>query len=122
MARTHYLPVTHRGERVFYSVSHTTAGFGRVLEMGYAGLEKQIRDSVARLSAEKRDVSVLQGMLACLEAASLWHGRYLEELSARIAGSAGPERENYINLYENLHKGNDVLSAKELFLAVTANL
>lgn len=35
---------------------------------------------------------LLESMLACLDAAQVWHARYLAELDARIARSTGPER------------------------------
>ncbi|MBN1399892.1 MAG: hypothetical protein JXA74_03585 [Anaerolineae bacterium] len=77
------------------STSHTTLAFHRVLREGYRGLRQRIEERLARgdLDAERRDL--LEAMRLCLDAAAIWHGRYVALLKARIAEAQGEQRARY---------------------------
>lgn len=96
-AAMHLTPI-HGG----HSTSHLTPGFDEILRTGYKGL----RDKIAlRLSAGDLDSGgqdLLRSMLVCLEAATLWHGRYVSELETCIANSAGSLQRHYQQILINL--------------------
>ncbi len=77
------------------STSHTTVGFHRALRVGYRGLRRQVQERLARGDLDDGGREFLQGMLLCLEAATLWHRRHLDLLDGLIAGSDGEEAEGY---------------------------
>lgn len=83
------------------STSHLTPGFDRVLSVGYAGLRASIRERLARGGLDGKGVSLLTAMLACLDAAGVWHRRYLEALEQRIAESHGAQKAHYKRVIEN---------------------
>jgi hypothetical protein len=68
-ATRHTVPVysAASGEPAFRGTSHTTLGFDRVLDIGYAGLRQRIDERIARggLDAEGREV--LESMRICLD-------------------------------------------------------
>lgn len=45
---------------------------------------------------------LLQSMLICLDAASVWHQRYMDELTRLAETSTGSERQNYLDVREAL--------------------
>ncbi len=94
-ATWHQVPVFLEGKPVFSSVSHLTAGFDHALAVGYRGLRAQIDERLARGDLAPEQVEFLQAMRLCLEAAGVWHRRYLEALDDRIAHSEGEERRRY---------------------------
>jgi len=86
-ATLHVLPVLIDGEAVFGSTSHVTFGFDRVLRLGYSGMRKQIIDRLARGDMEQHGVDLLNAMLECLDAAGIWHSRYIKLLEQLIVSS-----------------------------------
>jgi len=81
--------------------SHLTPGFDRVLSMGYAGLRVSIRDRLARGGLDDKGVDFLNAMLACLDAAGVWHRRYVEALQQRISESSEAQKEHYEQVLAN---------------------
>jgi formate C-acetyltransferase len=86
------------------STSHTTIGFDRVLKIGYKGLRQQIAERRSRGSATlpERGSDFLNAMEMCLDAAEIWHRRYMELLTKLASQSEGSERENYLEVLETL--------------------
>ncbi|MBM3187243.1 MAG: hypothetical protein FJZ90_00795 [Chloroflexi bacterium] len=78
-----------------YSTSHTTVGFDRVLRIGYRGLRQRIQERLGRGDLDERGADFLQALLVCLEAASIWHARYVRLLEERIRASSGEIRATY---------------------------
>ena len=78
-----------------YSTSHTTPGFGRVLEVGYIGLRHQIEERLVRGDLDEQRVDYLHAMLLCLDAANTWHHRYVDLLEDRIASTDGETQATY---------------------------
>lgn len=77
------------------STSHHTPGFGRVLTEGYKGIRQRISDRLSRnIDDQGRDF--LDAMLLCLDAADIWHSRYVDALDAAIAASDGAEKACYM--------------------------
>ncbi len=77
----------------FRSLSHTTIGFEKALRIGYRGLRAEIDERLARGGLDAEGVDLLKAMKACLDAAGVWHGRYVAALEARAAAHP-EEREN----------------------------
>jgi formate C-acetyltransferase len=84
------------------STSHLTLGFDRVLEIGYAGLRAQIEERLARGDLDAAGVDLLHSMLICLDAAQMWHGRYVAALREQVAASQGTQKAHYERLLANL--------------------
>lgn len=80
-ATKHMTPLTGFG-----STSHTTLGFDRGLEMGYAGLRKKVEARLARGDVDGKGREILESMRVCLDAARVWQVRNVaavEELGQR---------------------------------------
>lgn len=58
----------------------------------------------ATVALPRRGADLLHAMNRCLDAATIWHGRYIEELGRRIAASEGVEREEYEAVREALRR------------------
>ncbi|HNR29946.1 MAG TPA: pyruvate formate lyase family protein [Candidatus Hydrogenedentes bacterium] len=92
-----------------HSTSHTTLGFAQVLRSGYRGLRQRIEDRLAREpqagvspTPGSGGADLLEAMLVCLDAAAVWHRRYMDLLDERIAASDGVERETYTHTRDAL--------------------
>ena len=96
----------------FIGTNHVTLGFEEVLKKGYKGIRKEILDSLSSrrrlLTGEnaykslEKEIDTLEAMYGCLEAAGVWHKRYMQALQDRITTSMGPIRERYRDIYTNL--------------------
>ncbi len=98
-ATWHRIPLTE-----FSSISHTTLGFEKALRIGYRGIRAEIDARLARgdLEAEGRDL--LEAMGICLDAAGIWHGRYVKLLEERIASAGGADRSNDMEVLAALRR------------------
>lgn len=101
-AAFHNVPVYREGKPAFSSTSHVTLGFDHALRVGYSGLRRQIQERLGRGDLDPRGVDLLQAMLICLDAATVWHRRHMELLDARIAAAHGEERLTYSQVREAL--------------------
>lgn len=98
MAMNHLVPATFGGKKLWAGISHVTVDFERVLHEGMDGIRTEVLDALKTQKVPKR-VAFLQSCLHCLDAFSLWHGRYLEALKEL------PEyRANYENLLTVPHR------------------
>jgi pyruvate-formate lyase len=84
-APMHLTPI-HGG----HSTSHLTPDFAKVLRIGYRGLRAEIQARLARGGLDARGVDLLDAMLICLDAAALWHRRYIDALEGMHAASVDP--------------------------------
>ena len=75
--------------------SHTTAGFGAVLAMGYRGLRARVEERLERGDLDEAGVDLLRAVRSCLDAAGRWHARYVAELEGLIEQSDGAQRRHY---------------------------
>lgn len=77
------------------SVSHTTLGYRSVLDGGYRNLRKRINNRLndGKLDAEGADL--LKSMLICIDAATLWHSRYISLLQELINESEDEAKYEY---------------------------
>jgi len=92
----HVLPIYECGALTLPSVSHLTPGFDEALRIGYAGLRAQIDARLADAAdLDDAGIDFLQAMRVCLDAAAVWHRRYLEALDELIAPSGGEERAHW---------------------------
>ena len=98
----HVTPAT--GTERISSTSHTTLDFEKALRVGYAGIRREIRQRLARGDLDETGTDYLESMLVCVEAASIWHNRYVAELSSRIEQSDGLERKRYQEALEVMQR------------------
>ncbi len=102
-ATWHVLPVGVRDrDTIYWSTSHTTIDFERGLREGYAGIRRRIDERVARGGLDEKGRDFLNALRICLDAAAIWHGRYVEALERLIAESDGPQQSEYRQLLDTL--------------------
>ncbi|MEN6582248.1 MAG: pyruvate formate lyase family protein [Armatimonadota bacterium] len=94
-ATRHTVPVYLSGKLPWSSTSHITLGFDRVLHTGYRALREQIRERLSRPDVTSETVDYLNSLMLCLDAANIWHQRYLDLLDDLIASSDGEEKAGY---------------------------
>lgn len=86
------------------STSHTTIGFARALKEGYSGIRRRIAERRARGGLTPKQADFLQAMEMCLDAADIWHRRYLRALDELADSAAGPERDTYLCVAKALER------------------
>lgn len=77
------------------STSHTTIGFEDVLKIGYKGLRTKIKKRLKDKSLNNKSKNLLNSMWQCLEAARIWHQRYIDLLEELIQKSNKDVRRRY---------------------------
>jgi len=91
----------------FVGTNHVTLGFDRVLHIGLDALREEVEASLEhhRALGHTEQVDNLEAMLGCLDAADIWHARYLEALKERILTTQDEAACNrYKEIYRNLEK------------------
>ncbi|MBQ7714457.1 MAG: hypothetical protein IJT70_01155 [Clostridia bacterium] len=78
----HVVPATLGGDWIFPSVSHLTVDFETVLKRGVNGIEKDAEEAYEKYRGTGKE-AFAKSCLSCLSSFRLWHGRYLEALSAK---------------------------------------
>ena len=81
-AKAHMFPVMHNDVQNswFTGVSHFTADFFEVLEIGMDGIRKKAEQSLSR-HTEAKKAAFIKSCLYCIDCMKIWHERYLNELS-----------------------------------------
>lgn len=81
-AKAHMFPVMHNDvqNNWFTGVSHFTADFFEVLEIGMDGIRKKAEQSLFR-HTEPKKAAFLKSCLHCIDCMKIWHERYLNGLS-----------------------------------------
>ncbi|MCX7934418.1 MAG: pyruvate formate lyase family protein, partial [Planctomycetota bacterium] len=77
------------------SVSHTTLGFEKALRIGYRGIRAEIEQCLGRGAASAESKELWQCMLICLDAAAVWHRRYVRAVEEKAAAAHGKDREHW---------------------------
>ena len=67
------------------STSHTTIDLAKVLRIGYRGVRQEIDERLARGDLDDGGTDFVKAMYLCLDAAGIWHRRYVEALTEEIA-------------------------------------
>jgi pyruvate-formate lyase len=98
-AMAHQIPLTEYG-----SISHTTLGFEKALQVGYRGIREDIDERLARGDLDEEGVDLLQSMLICLDATLVWHGRYIVLLEERIREGTDTEQRHYTDVLESFRR------------------
>lgn len=98
MAMNHYVPATYGGKRIWGGISHLTVDFESVLRLGMDGIRDKVKNALKTQKVPKR-IAFLHSCLSCLDAFSLWHGRYVAALK-----ELPDYRENYENLLRVPHR------------------
>ena len=96
-APRHRTPITE-----FPSTSHTTIGLEAALQTGYRGIRERIEERLVRGDLNEDQRTFLEAGQICLEAAGVWHTRYVGLLDERIRSSAGEEERVYREVRESL--------------------
>ena len=89
----------------FVGTNHVTLGFDRVLHMGLDALRLEVEESLKKhlAAGHAEQAENLEAMIGCLDAADIWHARYLEALQERIAEAKNAAvRARYEEIYRNL--------------------
>ncbi len=89
-AAQHMTPLTP-----FRSISHTTLGFEKALRIGYCGIRKQIDERLQRGGLDTDGVDLLETMWTCIEAAGIWHSRYLAAIDRLICEADVRDRDHW---------------------------
>lgn len=87
----HRVPAKYKGHAVFWSVSHLTLDFQKVLKVGINGIEKETSERLCRGDLDEKQKRFLQSVLNTIESFRIWHSRYLAELKDKLP-------QNYVNL------------------------
>lgn len=109
-AARHVTPILRYGKqndpnnasRECTSTSHVTLGFDRALHVGYGGLRRQIDERLSRGDLQAEGTSLLRAMQHCLDAADIWHSRYVLALEDLISTSSDEQREHYRSVLNSL--------------------
>jgi len=84
------------------STSHLTLGFDRIIEIGYKGLEKEIKKRLSQSDLDDEGVDLLNSMLICLDATRIWHQRHVDLLKKLIEESSGTQKKHYAKVLKNI--------------------
>jgi len=101
-ATMHQVPVYLGGKPLCASISHVTLGFNRALRLGYRGLRQEINERLANGGLDERGLDLLQAMLVCLDAAGVWHARYVSAVTDLRDASTGEQRAHYQGILDAL--------------------
>jgi len=96
-ATHHMTPAT--APQPIRGTSHTTLDFEKALRVGYQGIRSEIHRRLER-GVDEAGEAYLSAMLTCVDAAGIWHERYVAELSERARWSSGLERQRYHEVLE----------------------
>lgn len=104
MVKTHCMPVRFENNEItsLPSVSHLTCGYDRVIKIGYTGLRKEIRQSMKVHKNDAVKMDFLKACETCLDAADLWHERYIQALREKIDRSDAAMAAHFQKILENL--------------------
>jgi len=86
------------------STSHTTIGFARGLREGYSGIRRRIAERRARGGLTAKQLDFLRAMEMCLDAADVWHRRYMTALHELATRSSGKESATYLRVAKALER------------------
>ena len=99
-AMRHTVPLTPFG-----SISHTTLGFDRALQVGLRGRREEVEAGLKRGGLDAEGVDLLRAMRVCLDAADTWHRRHveaLERLADETRGDEGLAYRGVLNAFRNV--------------------
>lgn len=78
MSMSHRVPVVYKNEPLFYSTSHVTLRFDKVINEGLDSYSKDISDRLSDLSLSDTQREYLHSLEEVIESIRIWHSRYLE--------------------------------------------
>lgn len=90
-ATKHMVPVTYKGEYVFWSVSHLTVNYKTAIEKGIVYYEEQINKKLSEKGLKDGQIKFLKSLLNVIDCMRTYHARYLQATK-----TAKPE------IYQNL--------------------
>lgn len=85
-AKDHLFPAAHKDiQRNYLSgVSHFTANFFEVLEIGMEGIRKKAEKSLAAHSADPKKKEFIESCIHCIDCMDIWRKRYITALSEKV--------------------------------------
>jgi formate C-acetyltransferase len=84
------------------SNSHTTVGFGKVLNTGYRGLRVEITERLRKGGLDKQGMDLLDAMLKTLDAAGLWQERNIALVNSQREAAPPEDQPYYDELIQTL--------------------
>ena len=91
-----------------WGANHTTFQFDRIMEIGYDGLRREIRDRLASGTLDARGVDINEAALITLDAADLWQKRNIELLrQMQTAAQTAEEKKSYQDIIDTLEQVPD---------------
>ncbi|MBR3743674.1 MAG: hypothetical protein IKN31_01020, partial [Bacteroidales bacterium] len=78
-----------------WGANHTTFQFDRIMDIGYDGLRKEIRDRLASGTLDERGRDINEAALITLDAADIWQRRNIDLLAAMRDGEGTPEGKKF---------------------------
>ncbi len=77
-AINHVVPVTHKGNNVFGSVSHLTIRYDKVICQGLTAYSKEISERLKDDTLNASQIEFLHSLENVIESIGIWHTRYLK--------------------------------------------
>jgi len=74
-AMVHEVPASQSGKNLWWSISHTTLAFDRVVKFGVGVIEREIAERLCRASENEREILI--SMQNAVNSMRIWHERYL---------------------------------------------
>ncbi len=98
-AMQHRMPATPFG-----SLSHSTLGFEKAMQVGYRGIRAEIEARMRRGGLDEEGEDLLRAMRVCLEAAAVWQARYVAAVEQLVSDSAGEDKRHYAGVLAALRR------------------
>ncbi|MBE6599434.1 MAG: hypothetical protein E7638_08340 [Ruminococcaceae bacterium] len=74
----HLVPAKYKNEYVFYSISHLTIRYDKVIKEGLSSYTAEISHRLADSTLDEKQTVFLRSLENVIESIKVWHGRYLE--------------------------------------------
>ncbi len=88
----------------FGSLSHSTLGFERALQVGYRGIRAEVEERLRRGGLDEKGADLLLAMQVCLAAAAAWHARHVAALELLVGETRGEESRGYAGVLTALRR------------------
>jgi len=88
----------------FPSLSHSTIGFEKALQVGYRGIRQELDERLERGGLDAVGTDLLLAMRVCLDAAAAWHARHVAALELLTTETGGEERPAYAEVLASLRR------------------
>ena len=80
-----------------YVTSHCTAGYAKVLSMGFGGIKAQAESRLMAVGSDSDQAAFLESVVICMDAASHLVERYEKEVRRKANATSDPDRKGELN-------------------------